>query len=171
MKRMRKILWVALIALVTAGLLAGCAETEDALRDGGAIGPFPSDGIGGATYGKSSSVAGDAYVEEIAGEGEAGPETGAGDEANETQPSSGLMTAIAWDDNQYYNEWKALFAQASENEQEGGRFNSYLTDSWWLDTLHRVKVTVKTGEEWMREGFDFPIPESPKAAILIYRAV
>lgn len=40
-----------------------------------------------------------------------------------------------------------------------------------FDDDHHESVTVKTGEEWMREGFDFPIPETPKAAILIYRAV
>ena len=148
MKKMRRFLWIALIALVTMGMLAGCAanDKEGALIGGGGSGLSGADGY--RTYDKSSGPEGATYDGgigdvDVAGEG---IETGEAGETNEVERQSGLMTAMAWNDNQYYNEWKALFEKGAEGQQEGGKFADFLDGDWWFDTLHRVKVTVKAGE-------------------------
>ena len=59
-----------------------------------------------------------------------------------TRRPAGLITAGAWDDNKYYEEWKKLFDQAS-GENAAGKFVNYAgTNSWDLYSIGRIKVTV-----------------------------
>ena len=59
---------------------------------------------------------------------------------------SGMITAGAWNDNDNYQAWLDLFAQG---EEENGKFYLYTnpTNSWGFNSLNRVKVTVKSGED------------------------
>lgn len=62
-----------------------------------------------------------------------------GDEKNdEVYLPSGLITAGAWIDNDNYQMWLELFSQG---EESNGKFFEY-TDSWQLNSLNRVKVSV-----------------------------
>ena len=64
------------------------------------------------------------------------------EEVEEPGSSAGLITAGAWDDNKYYEEWTKLFEQAS-GEDAAGKFASYTgTKSWNFDCFGRIKVTV-----------------------------
>ena len=61
--------------------------------------------------------------------------------------SAGLMTAKAWNDNEYYEQWKELFAQGTDNDP-AGKFYGFTGESRWaFDTSKRVKVTVTKGGE------------------------
>ncbi len=64
--------------------------------------------------------------------------------ANKTV-SAGRMTAKAWNDNDHFPDWLALFKQATENEA-GGKFASYASADWTFGNIRRVKVTVKEGQ-------------------------
>lgn len=66
-------------------------------------------------------------------------------EVTNEQYQAGLITASAWDDNQYYEAWKKLFVKG-QTKDEDGKFVDYVDNKWWLDTTKRVKVTVKEGE-------------------------
>lgn len=58
---------------------------------------------------------------------------------------AGLITASAFNDNDYYDYWKSLFEQG---EQTSGKFVERLgKNSWNLNSLDRIKVTVKVGDE------------------------
>ena len=66
---------------------------------------------------------------------------GTGD--NVTLPS-GMITAGAWNDNDYYQMWLDLFAQGDE---KNGKFYEYTMpeNSWGYNSLNRVDVSVKSG--------------------------
>ena len=69
-----------------------------------------------------------------------------GETVTDTENQAGLITASAWNDNQYYSAWKDLFSQG-QTEEENGKFSSYYeSNRWGFDTLNRVVVTVKNGE-------------------------
>ena len=83
----------------------------------------------------------------------------------------GLLTACARNDNDYYEYWKTLFGnQKTESLEENAgvseislfeklttsesepvikteKFSRFVKDSWGLDSLNRVKVTVTSGGE------------------------
>ncbi|MBR1747602.1 MAG: VWA domain-containing protein [Clostridia bacterium] len=72
------------------------------------------------------------------------------------QIGAGQITASAWDDNENYDEWKALFdepvVESDGNEgtkvvSAGGKFLPYKVDDWGAMTQRRVKVTVTKGGE------------------------
>jgi len=67
-------------------------------------------------------------------------------EISNEQISAGLLTAKAWNDNDNYTDWKKLFAEETGNDP-AGKFAEYLSGDWKIDTLNRVKVTVKKGED------------------------
>ena len=60
------------------------------------------------------------------------------------QPPAGLLTAGAWNDNENYADWNALFAQ--NGDQTGKFFSYYGAASWGFATQNRVKVTVTNGQ-------------------------
>lgn len=59
---------------------------------------------------------------------------------------SGMMTASAWNDNTYYNDWLDLFAQDGDNNGKFFYF-TYPDNSWGYNSLDRVKVLVMQGEK------------------------
>ena len=65
------------------------------------------------------------------------------------QIRAGQLTAKAQNDNGAYEDWKLLFASASENQKQGAfyRYQSDRNEVWACNTEKRVKVTVKNGEE------------------------
>ena len=67
-------------------------------------------------------------------------------ESDIIQSTAGLITASAWDDNFYYSEWLALFAQ--ESDGSAGRLSAFMHSdrSWGFNTQTRVKLTVKNGD-------------------------
>ena len=66
------------------------------------------------------------------------------DEDDDVQ--AGQLTAKAWNDNEYYEEWLKLFAAKTDNDPEG-KFYYYNTNTWPYDVSKRVKVTVTEGEK------------------------
>ena len=75
-----------------------------------------------------------------------GTDDGVSDSDNEkvTLPS-GMITAAAWNDNLYYNDWLALFAQG---EDKDGKFYHYTVadESWGYDSLNRIDVLVTNSD-------------------------
>ena len=63
-------------------------------------------------------------------------------------PPAGLITACAWDDNISYGDWNAMFAKGDDNTR-AGKFSQFADNAWKLNTLNRVKVTVKNGENFV----------------------
>ena len=65
------------------------------------------------------------------------------------QIRAGQLTAKAQNDNGAYEDWKLLFASASENQKQGAfyRYQSDRNEVWACNTEKRVKLTVKNGEE------------------------
>ena len=59
---------------------------------------------------------------------------------------SGQMTAVAWNDNEHYAEWQALFADATENTEQG-KFAQYKQGKKWSVVVPKqIKVTVTEGD-------------------------
>jgi len=57
----------------------------------------------------------------------------------------GQMTAGAHNDNDYYSDYLKLF-ESGQTPEENGKFTVYETGYFGLNTLNRVKVTVKNGQ-------------------------
>ena len=96
--------------------------------------------IGDAIEGDSSdSAVDDGETEEPVDEPEDKP-------VDNIRLPSGMITAGAQNDNQYYNSWLGLFSQG---ETENGKFFNYTNPaySWGFNSLNRIKVTVKTGSQ------------------------
>ena len=83
--------------------------------------------------------------------GEASPE-GSTDKNSPTEEQvslpSGVITAGAWNDNDHYAMWQALFNQAAGEDAKDGKFYTYTTGNkdWGFHSLKRVKVTVNASE-------------------------
>lgn len=81
---------------------------------------------------------------EGAGEGssEDGDETG--EENEPIHLPAGMITAGAWNDNDNYSMWAALFDQAESEEDYNGKFFEYSSSekSWGFNSLNRIKVSV-----------------------------
>lgn len=89
------------------------------------------------------------------------PEGGAYDDGKGDNQgiTPGTMTACAWNDNVYYDMWKNEFRKgqveydysASDLEitsvDRNGKMYGYVSDNWGLNSLKRVKVSVKNGEK------------------------
>ena len=110
---------------------------------GESISPDYSDGVTG-------DMGGDYDMPEDSGDMDDGMEPGEGGEGETTTPEqvvlpSGMMTAGAWNDNDYYKAWLDLFIQG---EAENGKFYNYTNPdySWGFDSLSRVKVSVTNGD-------------------------
>ena len=160
MKKFWKAVLFCLIVL-TMFALSACAGAKDDggySSGGGSEGGVSPGGIGVYPTGKKtlidsetglvvdSAVRGDADVEGVpAKDTDAGDETvDSSEEANEIN-RAGLITASAWDDNQYYSAYTDLFVKG-QTEDEDGKFVRFVDGKWWFDTTDRVKVTVKEGE-------------------------
>ena len=148
----KRLLWMVVLALAMSLLCVSCASTKlNGAGDGGHY--YAPAGYSSETYpdyassekGKVSSMGTEDSLREETPDGKPDMDI---DVTNNRQQRSGLITASAWDDNNNYDSWKALFNQQSENE-EAGKFADYIGNSWKFDTLNRVKVTVKNGENFV----------------------
>ena len=118
----------AIVLLALAFSLASCGlgitnggSTEGDIVDGGS-GVRPAyDIAGGGGISRSDGFDSSYYSsvkEGVYGEGEPSDY-----EYPETDPSAGMMTAKAWNDNDYYEQWKKLFIQSTDNDPEGKFFD------------------------------------------------
>ncbi len=132
MKKIRSTLFVVL-TLTLAFSLAACSMGSE------------YDIGGGEDYGSMPS----GFTKEKISDGEVTEDKGSSSETektDETQYQSGLITAAAWNDNQYYEPWKKLFIKG-QNEEKDGKFSSRVENrNWGFVTTNRVKVVVKNGE-------------------------
>ena len=90
---------------------------------------------------------GEAMEDVEVGEVEKGEEVASGENDSVVeeiiQKPAGLITAGAWNDNTYYDDWKKLF-DANEGP---GKFSNYQGEnSWGFSSYNRIKITVKNGE-------------------------
>ena len=129
--------------------------------DGG--GYSRSDFAGGGAHYSGKSSSGISYDAVYYSEGGAPAEVAEGIEYYYEYPedqeiSAGLITAKAWNDNEYYEQWKALFSQKTDNDPAGKLFD-FTENAWAFDTTKRVKVTVtKDGEPavGVKVGYIYP---------------
>ena len=136
MKHLAKILFMICIFSMLLAMASCSMEGKGDLMDGG------YDGMVGAPSAPDASE--DAAApdgEEPSDEPEEKPEE------TVTLPA-GMITAGAWVDNDNYQMWLDLFAQAADEKSENGKFFGYTSpeNSWGFNSLNRVKVTVKSGE-------------------------
>lgn len=124
-------------------LLPSCSKLDlDVVPNG-----FYAPGTGGDSYESSDGSVGKGDAMESVPEGDDPDAPDDGTEGDIDIPEqgvslpSGMITASAWNDNVYYDEWLALFSQDGE---ENGKFFAYTTPkkSWGYNSLDRVKVTV-----------------------------
>ena len=129
---------------------------------------LPTDDIGSLPYSHKDSIGGGAYGGLVDGGGayggivsdlsprtpggigeliSGGDTTGdpTGGKSNETV-KAGQITAKARNDNDNYEEWVALFADKTDND-EAGKFSVYKEGVWAFDTTMRVTVRVTHGGE------------------------
>lgn len=113
-----------------------CSDGFDgeAMIPGGIDGFFPSASKGEAADGSISDDIGE------------GTDEGNGDY------TSGLLTAAAWDDNEYFEMYKDLFKAGTEADEQGGteavpagKFFAFLQNHWNFYAHNRVKVSVTHG--------------------------
>lgn len=140
MKKTLRILSLILIISMLSALL-GCDSATGSMMGGGYGGGFESAPSGGLKEdGDSSSD--DATLED-----------GEEDEKHEETPKeekpiylpAGMITAGAWNDNDYYSMWQNLFYQmdAEDGTTTQGKFFYYgAKNNWGFNSLKRVKVNV-----------------------------
>ena len=131
MKKITKALSLILILCFMLSLFS-CAEPA-------------SGSSGGGGYYWGAGVGEDATVSP-----EEGGEVDDSDKSEEIQDvslPSGMITAGAHNDNDYYQFWLSLFADAEGESYTKGKFFSYISSgrSWGFDSLNRVKVSVLSG--------------------------
>ena len=125
---------------------------------GGDAGGGYEDAVPDAPEGGMDDVVDEDAVEGEMGEGEGGeggeevaPEDSKEESAEEPiKKPAGLITAGAWNDNEYYQAWLDLFSQGdTELDGAAGKFYNRNSEdySWGFTSLNRIKVTVKDGEK------------------------
>lgn len=135
MKKLVKIISL-LIAFVIAFSVVACSAA-DAGYDG-----YMSGMAAGGKYTPSDSSE---------SEGDEGSEPDEVENNQNVRLPAGMITAGAWVDNDNYQLWLDLFEQSSDEDGKDvfGKFNHFLEEkySWGFNSLNRVKVTVKCGDE------------------------
>ena len=150
MKTLKRVLALTLCVTLLFGICGCAALNGDTGFDTGA-GGFPLPPMIGSSGGSEEfdgSFSPDTYPDSSESDVESGgdldesKEDVTEDDAEEIKRPAGLITAGAWDDNKYFEEWKKLFEQSSE-ENTAGKFVNYTgNNSWGLDSYKRIKVTV-----------------------------
>lgn len=162
---MKKLIGFLLVLCMLAGLIScssGHAPDRGESMIGGGLGDGYLSGAPGSngsiSSGKGESSSGDdsmvaPEMPDMEGDSAEGgaDETPDEDVPSEEKPEeniklpSGMITAGAQNDNQYYQAWLDLFAQGDKGN---GKFYHYTNSnySWGYNSLNRVKVTVKNGE-------------------------
>ena len=172
MKKILKTFGVVFFALCYLFMVSACSGVADKGGYGGGYGGAYGEGVyGDATLDKDAALDGVTGGETLPEGGEGvedgeGVEGGEGEEVlpdestSEVEPDiiekpAGLITAGAWNDNDNYEYWKEQFSQEEQSDSEGGttsvsmgKFYAYSSEdkSWGFNSLYRVKVTVKNGE-------------------------
>ena len=105
--------------------------------------------LSSCTTAKDSAFGGGGYASGAAGAPEMDSETsddGTSTGDNSVKLPAGMMTAGAWNDNTFYNDWLKLFLQG---ESKNGKFYDYTAGalSWGYNSQRRVSVTVMNGED------------------------
>ena len=141
------------VLLLTLAILIGacsCSALKDAAGDGFGGAPMSpgigSSGFDGGTTGDSDLMFGEGESADSA-EGEPGAEFKPDEEGTTVKIPAGLITAGAWNDNENYADWKALFEQNSETEKNGKFYNYTDANSWGFDSYRRLKVNVSLSDE------------------------
>ena len=82
--------------------------------------------------------------DKVEGDVDVGGDVDGGDGNGNVYLPAGMITAGAWNDNDYYQMWRDLFVQGEAN----GKFFDFTmpNNSWGFDSLNRIKVTVNDGE-------------------------
>jgi len=161
MKTLKRLLTIILmIAIAALAASCGMAESTDYPIGVGGDGYAPArdgvpSGMAGEVGGKTYEVAGEGYegMEPDSPTGETTDDSVDDTEEHEEQiiRPAGLITASAWNDNQYYNYFLSMFEKGETTEQndgsvtttESGKFyNRLVGDNWGFDATHRVKITV-----------------------------
>ena len=130
---MKKTSLILIAILTLLLLLSSCSMLSkdfDAGFGGGFGGSFaPGDAAGAPEMDSVDSDIGDAD-----------------DSDNSVTLPAGMITAGAWNDNTFYNDWVELFDQG---ESKNGKFYDYTAKelSWGYNSLKRVSVSVKNGED------------------------
>lgn len=137
---------VAILMIFTVLLsLTGCLS-----YDGGDF-----DGIGdpSASGGYVDILGGDAKSEiATAPDGSTSSDDGSGDQNENIEIPSGMITAGAWSDNDNYSLWLTLFKQGNGTEgdenADDGKFFSYTKEnnSWGFDSQNRISVSITSGD-------------------------
>ena len=104
--------------------------------------------LSSCTTAKDSAFGGGGYASGAAGAPEMDSETsddGASTGDNSVKLPAGMMTAGAWNDNTFYNDWLALFLQG---DGKNGKFYDYTAGalSWGYNSQKRVSVSVTNGD-------------------------
>ena len=129
--------------LMSVLVLTSCSKGDSAGDLMGGYAPGMGDGYYGSTgcdYDASAPEGGDEYAPDGADKGDTGSST---PEENVKLPA-GMITAAAWNDNDYYNDWLALFSQDGD-----GKFFGYTNaeSSWGYNSLDRVTVSVLCADQ------------------------
>ena len=98
-----------------------------------------ASGVGGYAPGDFAAGAAPELDSDVSDDGEAE------DGGDSVRLPAGMMTAGAWNDNAFYNDWLELFLQG---ENKNGKFYDYTnpTLSWGYNSHRRVSVSVMNGE-------------------------
>lgn len=171
MKKFFKTLLATLFALCYMFMVSACgaADATGGYGGGAMVKPEGGGDAGGGKYEDfapdAPEVDMDAVVGEDAVEGGMGEEEAGGEETKPTDPDeptesekesaeepikkpAGLITAGAWNDNEYYQAWLDLFSQGdADTDGVAGKFYNRNEYSWGFTSLNRIKVTVTEGEK------------------------
>lgn len=104
----------------------------------GADGAYAPSGYGGVTGSMTMDM------EDAAGETIDSEKNEASSVEEIVKKPAGLITAAAWNDNTYFEDWKKLFEANTPNEQ--GKFVQFTQQNWGFTSQNRIKVTSKNGE-------------------------
>ena len=125
---MKKTALILIAILTLLLLLSSCSMVSKDFDAGFGGGYAPGDAAGAPEMDSGASDGGDSSAN-----------------GDSVRLPAGMMTAGAWDDNAFYNDWLALFLQG---ESKNGKFYDYTNRalSWGYNSLKRVSVSVTSGE-------------------------
>ncbi len=139
----KKLLWMTVAVLITCFCLVSCVQNggEELMIDGGYMEP------GFSHKGETDSASPEKGEASEGKPTEDEPDVD-GEDNKQQQDQAGLITACAWDDNRSYSDWQRCFVKEEDNAKSG-KFSEYTENKWKFNTLGRVKVTVKNGENFV----------------------
>ncbi|MBO7197055.1 MAG: hypothetical protein J6V80_07040 [Clostridia bacterium] len=162
MKQLTKLMLLLVVLSMMAGMIScsasGFTDSDPSGGDfGGFLGGGPSlngstsSGKGDSGAGDGSPLTPDSAPTEDGAEGGVSDDAESDDSTEAVKPDenlklpSGMITAGAWNDNDYYQMWLDLFSQDGD---EKGKLHDYTNpdNSWGYNSQKRVKVYVSNDE-------------------------